>query len=94
MRTVIKNDQLIFHFDSPVTVEIQSDSLLIPPNLKIRQVVLDFTGVRAISSLAIGAILRLMETEKDRLEVRMENVGPELEEIFKRTGLEHILRNP
>jgi len=93
MRTVIKNDQLIFHFDAPVTVEIQSDSLLIPPDLQIGQVVLDFAGVRAISSLAIGAILRLMETEKDRLEVLIQNVGSELEEIFKRTGLDHLLRN-
>lgn len=93
MRTVIKNEEMFFHFPAPVTMEVQADSLVVPDGLSVRQIILDFRGVRAISSLAIGAVLRLLEAEQSRRAVRICNIGPELQDIFERTGLSHILRN-
>jgi len=91
MRVEYENDRIIFRFEAPATVEMPEDALVVPSNSSIREVFLDFKGVKIISSMVIARLLMLIDQQKGKKRIVMINVGEEMKRLFLRTGLDNLL---
>lgn len=86
MRTEFDKERVIFHFEGPVTVELPDDAFQVPADQSVTEIVLNFQGVKLISSLVIANLIELLNREKNR-KIKLVNMGQDMRTLFDRTGL-------
>ncbi len=85
MQVEIKDQRAIFHFQAPAAFEVDEAAFDLPPSQDITEIVLDFEDVKIVSSLVISKIIVLLDRHR-KCDVRFENLGPELKNLFRRAG--------
>ncbi|MCR9143759.1 MAG: hypothetical protein NXI24_16040 [bacterium] len=77
-------------FPAPAAFEIDEEAFDFPETHSAAKVVLDFTGVKIVSSLVISKIINLVERNRHR-PVEFQNIGPELRNLLRRAGFNQWL---
>ena len=87
-------DQIVtLRFPAPAAFEVDEEAFNFPEKNQALKVVLDFQGVKIVSSLVISKIIGLVERNRDR-PVSFENIGPELRNLLRRAGFNSWLQKP
>lgn len=85
MEVIFEDEIATLKFPSPAAFEIDEEAFDFPEKQNARKVILDFEGVKILSSLVISKIISLLERNRNR-PVVFENIGPELRNLLHRAG--------
>jgi anti-anti-sigma regulatory factor len=88
---VLFEDQVAtLKFPAPAAFEIDEEAFDFPEANEARKVILDFDGVKIVSSLVISKVIYLVERNRNRPVVFV-NIGPELRNLLRRAGFNQWL---
>ncbi len=87
MEVEYENGTVTVRFSAPATLEMDRDTLDFTAYPDCAHIRLEFRGVKLISSMVLGSIMRMMDRYRTQCSVRLLNLEPEMRNLLTRTGL-------
>ena len=83
----IEDDTAVLQLDAPATMDLNRQELDFSGHPELRHIRIQFRGVKLITSMVLASLMYLMDQNRDRCQIHLLNLEPEMRNLLSKTGL-------